>query len=98
MVYIIFSLAWGFLRNLYGLRWGDNENYQVVLTDFVTAHVAYFWKRVRKIGSATQSQGYQKTLLWEKNNQAKQNKNKKMIKTEIALKKFVFRVCREKNW
>ena len=88
MVYIIFSLAWGFLRNLYGLRWGDNENYQVVLTDFVTAHVAYF----------CQSQGYQKTLLWEKNNQAKQNKNKKMIKTEIALKKFVFRVCLEKNW
>ena len=34
---------------------------------------------------------------FKKINQAEQNKNKKMIKTEIGLK-FVFRDCLEKIW
>ena len=35
------------------------------LTGFLTAHVPYVWKRARKTGSTTQSEGYQKTPPFE---------------------------------
>ena len=57
-----------------------------------------FEKEPRKLGRLHKVKTIKKPPFWIKNNQAKQNRNKKMIKTEICLMKFVFRVCLEKVW